>query len=78
MVVTINPAIAQVQLKLRKLKRKKQNKKLDIQQLKLNEEIRMKYAVEVNNQLQALAQMEDLDNNSGLFWLRTTWQPRAE
>ena len=58
------PVIAKVQLKLiRKLKKKKQNKKLDIglQQLKLKEEIRIKYAVKVSNRLQALAEVEDLD-----------------
>ena len=56
-----NPVIAKVQLKLRKLKQRKQNKKLDIQQLKLNEEIRMKHNVEVSKRLQALAEVEDLD-----------------
>ena len=56
-----NPVIAKVELKLRKLEKKKQNKKRDIQQLQLNEETRIKYAVEVSNQLQALAEVEDLD-----------------
>ena len=56
-----NPVIAKVQLKRRKLKKKKQNKKLDLQQLKLNKEIRMKYAVKVSNRLQALAKVEDVD-----------------
>ena len=37
----------------KKFEKKIQNKKVDIQQLKLNEEIRIKYAVEVSNRLQA-------------------------
>ena len=42
------------------MRKKKQAKKLDIQQLTLNEEIRMKYTVEVSNRLQALAEVEGL------------------
>ena len=41
---------------------------IDIQHLKLNEEIRMKCAVEVSNRFQALAEVEDLDEQ----WKITT------
>lgn len=67
-----NPVIATIELKLRKPKKSQQKKKLDLQLLKTDMDIKRRYAVEVMNIYQALAVENNNEDETEVEW--NTWK----
>jgi len=63
-----NPVIAKMELKLRKLKKSQQNKKLDLQLLKTDVDMKRKYTIEVKNQFEILSEETDSEEDANKEW----------